>query len=810
MGIQINGQNDTVSASDGSINISGEITANVLNQTVTGVTTFSDVEFTTGVNVSGVVTATTLDATTVKVGTAVTISAGVVTATSFSGDGSGLSGIDATTLKDSGGTIRVQANTSGAVVSGMITVGDSFIKPQAVGLGTTTQAARDAGIGTAPGTLIYNASLEKVQLYKQNRGWVDVTDTGDTLQEFEATGGIVGEYTDPGPGKYYRTHTYTSSSTFDYTIDFAGVGNVDIVMVGGGGGGAYGGGGGGAGGFVRTENTPLGNVPGPASITVTIGGGGAGGANASVGAEPLPIQFGETGFDTKLSNPDNPDILTARGGGAGMRQGSSGTYPGTLSAGGSGGGCGHDGPSQANPGPGTQPAYTAPISAVNSSIQQNLGFDGGGPGPGTYTGGGGGGAGGAGGASQPGPGYNDGGNGTTHVYEGGPANPMTLAAGGGGGIYPSGSSVGGSSGLGGGNPGPGAEGTAGKQSTGSGGGGGSGSGSYFAGGCGGSGYCCIRYEISALTNTAKATGGSVSFYGGKTIHVFTNSGTFTAPGTFSETVEYVIVGGGGGGGGYQGGGGGAGGYRTGTTPITGPSPMVVAIGGGGSGGGVAPFPTLANPKTRGLPGAASSWNSISSAGGGGAGGAYDFAGQAGGSGGGAGGTNTSGGQAGGAGNTPPVSPPQGNPGGNGGGPSNSYGGGGGGATQTGSTDGTNDGGDGAQLPATFRSPTFQPTDTTNPQPTLRGGGIGSPGPGGKFYVAGGGGGTNYNGSPVPSAGYPEGGHGGGAGGWMQPNPDYHWTYEQACALANTGGGGGGTTTRGGTGASGLVILAYPT
>ena len=161
MGIQINGQNDTVSASDGSINISGEITANVINQTVTGVTTFTDATFTNGFNVSGVVTATGVNAS------------GVITATSFSGDGSSLTGIDASSLK-SGGVVKVQANSSGAVITGVatatsqITVGDSFIKPQAVGLGTTTTSGRNAGVSTAPGTIIYNASLEKVQLYKQN------------------------------------------------------------------------------------------------------------------------------------------------------------------------------------------------------------------------------------------------------------------------------------------------------------------------------------------------------------------------------------------------------------------------------------------------------------------------------------------------------------------------------------------------------------------------------------------------------------------------------------------------------------------
>jgi len=46
---------------------------------------------------------------------------GVVTATSFSGDGSSLTGIDATALKDPAGNIKVQAQASGAVYTGIHT-----------------------------------------------------------------------------------------------------------------------------------------------------------------------------------------------------------------------------------------------------------------------------------------------------------------------------------------------------------------------------------------------------------------------------------------------------------------------------------------------------------------------------------------------------------------------------------------------------------------------------------------------------------------------------------------------------------------
>lgn len=46
---------------------------------------------------------------------------GSITGSTFYGDGSNLTGIDATALKDSGGNIKIQANESGAVVTGVLT-----------------------------------------------------------------------------------------------------------------------------------------------------------------------------------------------------------------------------------------------------------------------------------------------------------------------------------------------------------------------------------------------------------------------------------------------------------------------------------------------------------------------------------------------------------------------------------------------------------------------------------------------------------------------------------------------------------------
>ena len=76
------------------------------------------------------------------------LNVGVVTAISFSGDGSSLTGIDATSIKDGDGTVRAQANTSGVVVTGILTAtsleGDgSALTGLPAGLGTAVAASGD-------------------------------------------------------------------------------------------------------------------------------------------------------------------------------------------------------------------------------------------------------------------------------------------------------------------------------------------------------------------------------------------------------------------------------------------------------------------------------------------------------------------------------------------------------------------------------------------------------------------------------------------------------------------------------------------
>tara|TARA_R100000231_G_scaffold46731_1_gene40149 strand:- start:1661 stop:3040 length:1380 start_codon:yes stop_codon:yes gene_type:complete len=303
-------------------------------------------------------------------------------------------------------------------------------------------------------------------------------------------------------------------------------------------------------------------------------------------------------------------------------------------------------------------------------------------------------------------------------------------------------------------------------------------------------------NVSGQPNFIVATGGTITTSGDFKIHTFTSDGTFTidsAPTPGNNNVSYMVVGGGGGG---SGAGGGAGGFREGKTPAT-PytaSPIVAPAGlpvsiqaypitvGGGGAGSPNGYPTA------GTVGSASIFSSISSAGGGFGGVSPSPSpggdGGNGGSGGGAG-NHPSGSACVGAGNTPPVSPPQGNPGGiSSPAPAANIGmGGGGGAT--------GNGGNGSVGPA----------------PTKGNAGAGGTGAsteitGSAVARAGGGGGGSQSPSACAAGGGTAGTGGGSAGaqGASAANP----------ATVNTGGGGGGTVggLAAGTGGSGIIVIRY--
>ena len=634
-------------------------------------------------------------------------------------------------------------------------------------------------------------------------------------QGLTATGGVISDYTDSGT--VYRAHIFTSSGTFDVSAIGSFPAEVDyLVVAGGGGGGQDSGtgtaGGGGAGGYRTTmpEGTGGGQSSeskitvstSPGSYTVTVGGGGV---TSAAGSDSV---FGP---------------ITASGGGTG------GAHAGNGGNGGSGGGGG---------GPG---------GSAGSASTPTQGYAGGAGSPGPPSGGGGG----AGGAGQAGvhpnaPGAGHGGLGLRSTIAGPSSDPSPIGypgpgsgaaatgwfAGGGGGTY----STGGAGPSGGGpyaGAGDGNDGNPdvhpGQPASGSGGGGTNITGNSGYGGVGGSGIVVVRYKI-ASTGDAKATGGSVSFYGGKTIHTFTGSGSFVVPASFDETVEYVVVGGGGAGGGpstpgdsYYGGGGGAGAYRKGTTPISTPQTISIQVGAGGAKGALTP--AAGSPSYFGTP--------ITSPGGG-FGATWqdgDSANRNGGPGGSSGGANY-----GGPGTTEPstgdnFSPTDasantptngwGHPGGTGH-PTGDNGGGGGagGAGQNAADSAAGDGGLGMQLPTTFRDPASTvgapgPTNTSSHNP-----GWTNVDDSGKYWVAGGGGGGAYG---------PDSAHTSGVGGVGSPpvgsspfagaGNGSRFFAGGTAALQNTGSGGGGMERApgapapqpdAGNGGSGLVLIAYPT
>ena len=107
---------------------------------------------------------------------------GVVTATSFSGSGANLTGIDATALKDSGGNVKVQANPTGAVVTGVLTA-TTFN-------GNVTGSITGGNVTAVDGSFSGNVSIAKTLTYE------DVTNI-DSVGLVTARSGI---YVGPSTG----------------------------------------------------------------------------------------------------------------------------------------------------------------------------------------------------------------------------------------------------------------------------------------------------------------------------------------------------------------------------------------------------------------------------------------------------------------------------------------------------------------------------------------------------------------------------------------------------------------------------------
>ncbi len=304
-----------------------------------------------------------------------------------------------------------------------------------------------------------------------------------------------------------------------------------------------------------------------------------------------------------------------------------------------------------------------------------------------------------------------------------------------------------------------------------------------------------------------ATGGTILTCGDFKTHVFTGPGTFTVcsvgNSVGSNSVEYLVVAGGGSGGTSNfssngSAGGGAGGFRqnypsptTAGLPVTATS-YPITVGAGAN----------SNPTGgRGNTGSNSVFSTITSAGGGGGAGTY-VAATSGGSGGGAmvGGPGGPSVLIGGSGNTPPVSPPQGNPGGDN--PTSLFQASGGGAGAAGIASAAGPAAAGG-VGSSWANPLFGPTapsyGTSGPVPNVR------------YFAGGGGAGAQGYSGATPTGG--AGGSGGGGAGGPYTGPQGN---PGTAGTTNTGGGGGGASNNdesgsvdtGGAGGSGIVVIRY--
>ena len=656
----------------------------------------------------------------------------------------------------------------------------------------------------------------------------------------EATGGVISDY--DVSGQKYRSHTFTNSGAFVISAlsPEPAKNEVDYLIVGGGGGGgadAYPGdraaGGGGAGGLIYAEGY---TVSATGSWALTVGQGGSGGGYMTPHNDSVR---GRPGANSVLTLPTGAKTAVGGGGGGGHSDNGPRQTPSGDMAGASGGG----GPNQAPGGPGTGASgHPGGIDVVSPpTYWGNPGGSGGPTSP--YTGGGGGGAATAGTAG--GPTHGAGGTGARYTIANGTAE---YYAGGGGGGGKTNQPAGGG-GSGGGGSGSRSSGPAGNNGWPGKGGGGGAIGAYNGDGFGsaykgGDGAVIIRYKIadsdtdSSMGGTNQATGGLVSYYGGKTIHAFLWDGVFSTQPGFSKTVEYFMIAGGGSGANGYGGAGGAGGYYANDPIALGPNINLPVVVGDGGKNAYRNSGDASNQGGRGMQGRSTTVNwtgDPKSAAGGGWGQSNDVppnsVGGPGGSGGG-GGVGP-----GGSGNMANPGPNSGNGYGNIGGAArqqmdanyNASGGGGGagGAGMGGNTSPATapgqggPGGIGIQLPTTFRDPRCT---------------LGMPGPGGTKWWVGGGGGGGHGQTPYPAprggggpgwnsppiSGTPDGvtipwAGGGNGAGYIDPGTDVMATNGHA----NTGGGGGGCgrggrdggnpqTRQSGAGGSGLVLIAYPT
>ena len=343
-----------------------------------------------------------------------------------------------------------------------------------VGVGNKTTAARNAGVSTATGALIYNTTTNALEVYNGS-SWLSVT---------------------------------SKEGSF----------NISYLVVGGGGagGGNFRGGGGGAGALRTNWNneTQGGGTASAAVKTVNIGTSYAiGVGTAGTGRTG---SYGHSGGHSTFD-----DIVSKGGGGGGRYNTTNGTEDGRASSdpgGGSGGGGG---------------GGQASSSTGQGGASGTYGYNGGNgsSSPSAQCGGGGGGAGAAGVAGGSGGTNGDGGTKVSNTITG---TSRDYAGGGGGGNYEGGNTtIGGGAGAGAGGRGsgtPGPDASIANRGSGGGGAGGSGAG---AGGDGSAGVVILRFPSTYTATLSGGVSSSSATVGTDTVLTITSATAGSHTVTFS-------------------------------------------------------------------------------------------------------------------------------------------------------------------------------------------------------------------------------------------------------------------------------------
>ena len=153
-------------------------------------------------NPSGIITTGTLNVTTLSQQNAVF--SGVVTATSFSGDGSALTGIDASSIKH-GSNVKAQATATGVDVTGNLGVsGDFTVNGTTTTINTATLQVEDATIDTRHGNSVVagtgglrviqttdgsgNVTASREIRYNHSTGKWEFTEDGSTFKNLGSGG----------------------------------------------------------------------------------------------------------------------------------------------------------------------------------------------------------------------------------------------------------------------------------------------------------------------------------------------------------------------------------------------------------------------------------------------------------------------------------------------------------------------------------------------------------------------------------------------------------------------------------------------